>query len=298
MFHLAVNRVQSGPFSEADVRQRIARGEVRGDDLCWREGWEKWRKVSEVFPTVEPPMLSAVPPPLAQPVEVPPLPASRPPASNSGLAIASLLCGIGVFVLFPLFFLFAPAAVILGHVAQSKIKRSAGAMGGGGLATAGLIMGYLGIAGIPIVGLLAAMAIPAFQKVRQTSQDTIVRSHLTQIWYAAEQQMLETGSDTVTYDQLVGPGKSLQEDTLKPVAGENYRDLVVRRGDESLSVTLDNGRTVVFFADSPAGGATVDAEPTKDSDTEEDAEEEAAPPTESTEPAAGPEALVAWPALA
>ena len=41
MFHLAVNRVQTGPFSEADVRQRIARGEVRGDDLCWREGWEK-----------------------------------------------------------------------------------------------------------------------------------------------------------------------------------------------------------------------------------------------------------------
>ena len=298
MFHLAVNRVQTGPFSEADVRQRIARGEVRGDDLCWREGWEKWRKVSEVFPPVEPPMLSAVPPPLAQPVEVPPLPASRPPAPSCGLATASLLCGIGVFVLFPLFFLFAPAAVIFGHVAQAKIKRSAGAVGGGGLATAGLIMGYLGIAGIPIVGLLAAMAIPAFQKVRQTSQETVVRIHLSQIWYAAEQQMLETGVDTVTYDQLVGPGKILQEDTLKPVAGENYRDLVVRRGDESLSVTLDNGRTVEFSASSPAGAAVVDEEPAKDADTNDEAEEEADPPTVSPEPAAEPEALAAWPALA
>ena len=110
--------------------------------------------------------------------------------------------------------------------------------------------------------------------------------------------MLETGVDTVTYDQLVGPGKILQEDTLKPVAGENYRDLVVRRGDESLSVTLDNGRTVEFSASSPAGAAVVDEEPAKDADTNDEAEEEADPPTVSPEPAAEPEALVAWPALA
>jgi Tfp pilus assembly major pilin PilA len=297
MFHLAINRVQSGPFNEADVRERIARGEVRGDDLCWRDGWEKWRKVSEVFPPVEPPVLSAVPPPLSQPVNVPPLPANRPPVASSGLATASLICGIGVFVVFPLFIPLAIAAIVTGHVAQSKIKRSAGTVGGGGRATAGLIMGYLGIAALPIVGLLAAMAIPAYQKVRHASQDNLVRSHLTQIWYAAEQQMLETGADTVTYDQLVGPGKSLQEGALKPVAGENYHDLEVHRGDESLSVTLDDGRTVDFTADSPAGGAVVDEEPAKDSDTNDEPEEEATPPTESTEPTTGPESMAPWPAL-
>lgn len=53
---------------------------------------------------------------------------------TSGLAIASLvtsLLGLGL------------VAVICGHIALSKIKRSAGALTGSGLATAGLVIGYV-----------------------------------------------------------------------------------------------------------------------------------------------------------
>ena len=46
-------------------------------------------------------------------------------------------------------------AVICGHIARSKIRKSGGALGGTGIATAGLILGYialvLGVMGIPLL---------------------------------------------------------------------------------------------------------------------------------------------------
>jgi len=60
---------------------------------------------------------------------------------NSNKAVASLVCGV--------LFLCAPAsiaAVVLGHLALSDIKRTANRMAGKGMAIAGLVMGYLGIA--------------------------------------------------------------------------------------------------------------------------------------------------------
>jgi Domain of unknown function (DUF4190) len=45
--------------------------------------------------------------------------------------------------------------VIFGHIARSKIRKSGGALGGKGIATAGLILGYialvLGVMGIPLL---------------------------------------------------------------------------------------------------------------------------------------------------
>lgn len=66
------------------------------------------------------------------------------PASTSGWAIFSLIAGLlawlGVFGLGGL------AAVIAGHVAKGQIRGSGGRMGGEGLATAGLVLGYLNLA--------------------------------------------------------------------------------------------------------------------------------------------------------
>jgi hypothetical protein len=63
------------------------------------------------------------------------------PPQSSNKAIASLVCGV--------LFLCAPAsiaAIVLGHLALADIKRSANRLTGHGLAVAGLVMGYLGIA--------------------------------------------------------------------------------------------------------------------------------------------------------
>lgn len=62
----------------------------------------------------------------------------------------------GILNIFPLFIV----AIVLGHVALSEIRKSAGRLKGEGLAIAGLVLGYLGVAFIPIILIIAAIAIP------------------------------------------------------------------------------------------------------------------------------------------
>jgi type IV pilus assembly protein PilA len=78
------------------------------------------------------------------------------------------------------------------------------------------------------VGLVAAMAIPAFQKVRATSQEKAILNNLRQLAAAADQYYLEYGVDTVTYDKLVGPDKYIRQ--ITPIAGEDYRRLNFKSG--------------------------------------------------------------------
>lgn len=95
----------------------------------------------------------------------PPLPQTK----NSALATSSLILGIlGLpLVLCLVGPLFAIPAVICGHLALGRIKRSGGTLGGHGLAVGGLVTGYVGLALIP---LLAVLAIPNFAKARATAQ--------------------------------------------------------------------------------------------------------------------------------
>src|ERR1700682_6476664 len=86
---------------------------------------------------------------------------------TSGMAIASLIFGI-LFLFFPLSIL----AVVFGHVSLSQIKKSAGRLGGRGLAITGLVLGYLGIAMIPLILIIAAIAIPNLLRARMAANES------------------------------------------------------------------------------------------------------------------------------
>ncbi len=73
---------------------------------------------------------------------------------------------------------------------------------------------------VVIIGLLAAMAIPAFQKVRQSSQDKAVMNNARQLSAAADQYFLENGVSTVASTDLVGSDKYVK--AVNTVAGETY----------------------------------------------------------------------------
>src|SRR5216683_2099506 len=72
------------------------------------------------------------------------------PQESSGKATASMVRGI-LFFFWPFT---AIAAVVLGHLALSEIKRSAGRLAGHGMAMAGLILGYIGVAFVPFILIL------------------------------------------------------------------------------------------------------------------------------------------------
>ena len=73
---------------------------------------------------------------------------------------------------------------------------------------------------VVIIGLLAAMAIPAFQKVRQSSQDKAVLNNARQLSAAADQYYLENGVSSVASTDLVGATNYVK--VVNTVASETY----------------------------------------------------------------------------
>jgi hypothetical protein len=149
------------------------------------------------------------------------------PVKNSGLAIWSLVLGILglVFLVLCIGPLFAIPAVICGHIAYGRIKRSAGAIGGEGLALAGLITGYIAIAlGVVMIPFLAAIAIPNFVKAKATAQRNSCINNLRTIDRAKQQWALEhskSADDTPTPEDL-NPYITGGYEHLHCVAGGEY----------------------------------------------------------------------------
>ncbi len=99
---------------------------------------------------------------------------------TSGIAVASLIFGL-LFFIFP-----APViAVVLGHISHSQIRKSAGRLKGAGMSLAGMILGYVGIALIPIILIIAAIAIPNLVRVKMTANEATAVYNLRNIATAA-----------------------------------------------------------------------------------------------------------------
>jgi len=73
---------------------------------------------------------------------------------------------------------------------------------------------------VVIIGLLAAMAIPAFQKVRTNSQDKAVLNNARQLSAAADQYYMENGVSQVVSSNLVGATAYVK--AINTVASEVY----------------------------------------------------------------------------
>jgi uncharacterized Zn finger protein (UPF0148 family) len=88
--------------------------------------------------------LVEVPPP-------PPPPPSPPSLPTSGLAIASLVLGVGGLFVLPL--IGSILAIIFGYMARRDIRHRPDEISGDGLALVGLVTGWIGV-GLALVGLL------------------------------------------------------------------------------------------------------------------------------------------------
>ncbi len=75
---------------------------------------------------------------------------------------------------------------------------------------------------VVIVGILAALAIPAFQRVSESSREKAIRNNLRQLYGAALQYFLEDGSATVASDDLVGTTATHYIRNIRQVANETY----------------------------------------------------------------------------
>lgn len=143
---------------------------------------------------------------------------SEPGTSNtvktSCAALWSLICGIaGVILCLP-----AIPAVILGIVGLVKIKNSAGALKGKGLAITGLILGGLGVIALPIIGIIAAIAIPNVIRARDQAVIYRVRADIMNISQSLEMYNMDYGVYPTTEQGL--------EALVKNEQGHSYMDSI------------------------------------------------------------------------
>lgn len=82
-----------------------------------------------------------------------PAPQATPGTKTNTMALVSLIAGILGLTLFP--FLGSIAAVITGNIARKEIAASSGAETGSGMATGGMIMGWIGV-GLGLIGICIA----------------------------------------------------------------------------------------------------------------------------------------------
>lgn len=83
----------------------------------------------------------------------------------------------------------------------------------GGSPAAGMLMV------IVIIGLLAAMAIPAFAKVRETSQAKVCENNCRMLASSLDHFRLENGRGATNWEEVVGPGKRLPSMPACPKIG-------------------------------------------------------------------------------
>jgi hypothetical protein len=97
-----------------------------------------------------------------------------PQTKESSLAIVSLVTGITGWIFLP--FIGALTAVITGHIAKKEIRDGNGTITGGGMATAGLILGYvqLGLVVLSIIVIVVlALLAPNIQNVFDSINSTL-----------------------------------------------------------------------------------------------------------------------------
>lgn len=117
----------------------------------WNPGPDPGYEMPPYQPLTDtPPSAAYYPPPLGLQVV--------PPAPTNGMAVASLVFGILGWVMVPVL---APVlAIIFGHVARAQIRATG--QGGGGMAVAGLILGYVNLAlAVIALGVLIILVVIA-----------------------------------------------------------------------------------------------------------------------------------------
>lgn len=170
------------------------------------------------------------------------VPAYAPsPVSGSvhdGLAIGSLVLSVLWLV-----GLGSVAGVVLGHVSRSKAAREGRQKSG--VALAGLIVGYVGVA-FMVIGILAAVAIPVFLNQREKGYVAQEKSDLRQLATIEETYYTDNGTYATDISQLSGFG---------PADGDRVQ-IVSASADGYCLAARNDAVSSYYYYDSQAGGLT------------------------------------------
>ncbi len=119
-YHIARDNQQLGVFEEAELKSKLAAGEVLNTDLAWTEGMAQWKPLGEVLNAAVPSADAANPyaPPVAQTYAA--------PKTSGGAELASLGQRLGAAVVDGLIFFAAYLPIILAIGIAAAMSAAAG----------------------------------------------------------------------------------------------------------------------------------------------------------------------------
>ena len=146
-------------------------------------------------------------------------------------AIWSLVLGILSITCF--WVLTGIPAIILGHLSRSAIRQSMGRLKGEGMALAGLVFGYISVALVPVLLIVATIMIPGLLRSRQAANEASAIANLRTIGSA--EVSLHAGP-TGKYADLEGliDAKLIDESFRETMSGYNFS---VAAGDTGYTAT-------------------------------------------------------------
>jgi prepilin-type processing-associated H-X9-DG protein len=247
---IGMDQKEYGPVTSDQLKQWITQGRINAQSKVQADGG-LWRPLSD-FPEFAEALASR---PSMPSSAHPPLPTYSGAAKTSGLAIASLICGI---VSLPTCGLAGVAGVIMGVIAINQIRKSNGALKGNGLALAGTIISILFLLMLPV-----ALLLPALAKAKQRAQTIQCLNNMRQLALGARMYSQEhqnhfppaaTWCDALKTE--VGSDKVFLCPTAHP---EDRCDYAYNSQLDGMDVKDINPRTVLFFEADPgwniSGGA-------------------------------------------
>lgn len=137
------NGGQQGPYSREQLQSLVQSGVFASEDLCWHQGLSGWQTISSIVGETR--------------IQNDPAQTTPAPKTES-LSIWSLV--LGIFSWFCLSILAGIPAIVCGHISLGRIAKNP-LLRGKGMSIAGLILGYTSVLVIPVVAVLAALALPA-----------------------------------------------------------------------------------------------------------------------------------------
>ena len=173
---------------------------------------------------------------------------------TSRMAVTSMVMGIlSIFIGWLTLAILPIIAIILGHKAQGKIKRSGGTLTGTGAAVAGYVTGYISLGLlIPMLGIIAAITIPAYQDYTMRAR-TAEAHYTTAVHKTAIAEALATGAEpgTISMDPsdlgLMAPDQ-YRTTYVDNIAYDSNGVITLSFRNQSMPYSLA-GKTIVYVPD-------------------------------------------------
>ena len=172
---------------------------------------------------------------------VPSTPAASTPVPTSAKAVTGLIFGFFFFLL-PC----ALVAIVLGHMSRADIRKSAGRLTGDGIAVASLVLGYIGLAIVPIIVYIVMVVLPGLAGTPVAADESAALTALHTINEAA-------GSYKNTYGNGFPPSLEALSGIANPAC--DHAALI----DNELASGTRNGYTFTYTPQARQGSSSSSA---------------------------------------